>query len=138
MNCIQEIKKFVNLSIARSFIMKKTHVFFLTFVLMILVINIFLVSSWQIYDTAQARENLKSEENHVNQDKSIQWFKEQMKISDKYVQKESGIWGMSWAHFTTMVLLILFAIVALFVFIQQQKRTKEIVEMIKKEMKHGN
>jgi len=73
-----------------------------------------------------------------NQDQDIQWFKEKMKIADKYVQKSEGILGMSWAHFLTMVLLVLFALVALGVFIQQQKRTKEIMESIRKEMENGD
>ena len=73
-----------------------------------------------------------------NQDQDIQWFKEQMKIADKYVQKSEGILGMSWVHFLTMVLLVLFALAALGVFIQQQKRTKEIMESIRKEMENDD
>ena len=73
-----------------------------------------------------------------NQDQDIQWFKEKIKIADKYVQKSEGILGMSWAHFLTMVLLVLFALVALGVFNQQQKRTKEIMESIRKEMENDD
>lgn len=82
-------------------------------------------SSW--YITAQG-----------NQGQDIQWFKERMQIADKYVQKSEGILGMSWAHFLTMVLLVLFALAALGVFIQQQRRTKEIMESIRKETENGN
>ena len=68
----------------------------------------------------------------------IQWFKERMKISEKYAESGEGILGMSWAHFFTMVLLVLFAIGALVVFIQRQRRTREILERIRKEMTNGN
>ena len=73
-----------------------------------------------------------------NENQDIQWFKEEMQIADKYVQKSEGILGLSWAHFLTMVLLVLFALAALGVFIQQQRRTKEIMESIRKEMENGN
>lgn len=68
----------------------------------------------------------------------IQWFKDQMKISDKYVEQREGIWGVSWAHFLTMVFLVLFALGALVAFFQRQRRTREILEMIRKEMSHGD
>ena len=68
----------------------------------------------------------------------IQWFKDQMKISDKYVEQQDGIWGVSWAHFLTMVFLVLFALGALVAFFQRQRRTREILEMIRKEMSHGD
>ncbi len=68
----------------------------------------------------------------------IQWFKDRMKISEKYAESREGILGMSWAHFFTMVLLVLFAIGAIVVFIQRQRRTREILERIRKEMTNGN
>jgi len=45
---------------------------------------------------------------------------------------------MSWAHALTMVFLALFALGALYVFVQRQRRTREILETIQKEMKDGN
>lgn len=68
----------------------------------------------------------------------IQWFKDQMKISDKYVEQQEGVLGVSWAHFLTMVFLVLFALCALVAFFQRQRRTREILEMIRKEMSHGD
>ena len=68
----------------------------------------------------------------------IQWFKDRMKISEKYAESGEGILGMSWAHFFTMVLLVLFATGALVAFIQRQRRTREILERIRKEMTNGN
>jgi len=68
----------------------------------------------------------------------IQWFKDQMKISDKYVEQQEGVLGVSWAHFLTMIFLVLFALGALVAFFQRQRRTREILEMIRKEMSHGD
>jgi disulfide bond formation protein DsbB len=68
----------------------------------------------------------------------VQWFKDQMKISDKYVEQQEGVLGVSWAHFLTMVFLVLFALGALVAFFQRQRRTREILEMIRKEMSHGD
>ncbi|MDZ7832931.1 MAG: hypothetical protein U5L07_14380 [Desulfobacterales bacterium] len=68
----------------------------------------------------------------------IQWFKDQMKISDQYVEQQEGVLGVSWAHFLTMVFLVLFALAALVAFFQRQRRTREILEMIRKEMSHGD
>ena len=72
------------------------------------------------------------------EDPDIQWFKDQMKISDKYVEQQEGILGVSWAHFLTMVFLVVFALGALVAFFQRQRRTREILEMIRKEMSHGD
>lgn len=69
---------------------------------------------------------------------SLQWFKDQMEISEKYIQEQQGIWGMTWGHFFTMVFLVLFALGALVVFVQRQRRTREILEIIRKEMQNGD
>ncbi len=68
----------------------------------------------------------------------LQWFKDRMEISEKYIQEQQGIWGMSWGHFFTMVFLVLFALGALAVFVQRQRRTREILEIIRKEMQNGD
>jgi len=67
-----------------------------------------------------------------------QWFRDQMKISEKYVEAHDGVWGMSWGHFFTMAFLVLVALGALVIFIQRQRRTREILEIIRKEMQHGD
>ena len=69
--------------------------------------------------------------------KDIKWFKEKMKISPKYIERQPGILGMSWGHFFTMVFLLLFAVGAFVVFILRYKRTKEILKLIKEETKNG-
>ncbi|MFW6284103.1 MAG: hypothetical protein ACOC1H_01790 [Desulfosalsimonas sp.] len=46
-------------------------------------------------------------------EKEIEWFRDQMGISEKYMKDQDGVWGMSWGHFFTMVLLVLFALGAL-------------------------
>lgn len=74
----------------------------------------------------------------AGEDPDIQWFKDQMKISDKYVEQQEGILGVSWAHFLTMVFLVLFALGALAAFFLRQRRTREILEMIRKEMSHAD
>ena len=74
----------------------------------------------------------------VQENGDLQWFKDQMEISEKYIQEQTGIWGMSWGHFFTMVFLVLFALGALVVFVQRQRRTREILEIIRKEMQNGD
>lgn len=63
----------------------------------------------------------------------IHWFKEQMKISDKYVEQQEGILGMSWTHFFTMVILILFAAGALIMMFFRYRRIQQILDEIRKE-----
>lgn len=63
----------------------------------------------------------------------IQWFKDQMKISDKYLEQREGVLGMSWTHFLTMIVLILFAAGAFAAFILRYRRTQQIIEEIRKE-----
>ncbi|MDY6824288.1 MAG: hypothetical protein SWH68_10920 [Thermodesulfobacteriota bacterium] len=73
-----------------------------------------------------------------DQSENIQWFRDQMKISEKYLEQQDGVLGMSWLHFFTMILLVVFSVAALVVFVQRQKRTREILELIKKEVNHGS
>jgi hypothetical protein len=75
---------------------------------------------------------------NIDGNDELQWFKDQMEISEKYIQEQNGIWGMSWGHFFTMVFLVLFAIGTLVAFIQRQRRTREILEIIRREMKNGD
>jgi len=73
-----------------------------------------------------------------SQEPDIQWFRDQLKISDRYVEEQEGVWGVSWAHFLTMVFLGLFVLGSLAVWIQQQRRTKDILESIRKEMENDD
>jgi len=70
--------------------------------------------------------------------KNIEWFKQEMKISPKYLERKEGILGMSWGHFFTMVFLVLFASGALIVFLVRYKRTKDILKLIKEERADGS
>lgn len=88
--------------------------------------------------TSSSPDAASAPSDETTQPPDIQWFKDQMKISDKYVEHRQGILGMSWAHFLTMIFLVVFAAGALIAFIQRQKRTKKILEMIRKETSHGN
>lgn len=63
----------------------------------------------------------------------IEWFKKEMGISPKYTEQESGVMGLSWAHFVTMVFLVLSFVVALIALILRYRRTKELLELILKE-----
>ena len=67
---------------------------------------------------------------------NLQWFKEEMKISPKYLEEEQGIMGMSWAHFFTMVFLVAFLLGALIEFYLRNRRTKNILEALLKEGNH--
>lgn len=63
----------------------------------------------------------------------IEWFKKEMGISPKYTEKESGVMGLSWAHFLTMVFLVLSFVVALTALILRYRRTKELLQWILKD-----
>ncbi len=65
----------------------------------------------------------------------IQWFKEEMRISPKYLEKEEGVLGMTWAHFFTMLFLVLFLIGTLILYYRRNKRTNEILQSLLKEEK---
>lgn len=75
-----------------------------------------------------------AEQSRNSQEPDIQWFRDQLKISDRYVEEQEGVWGVSWTHFLTMVFLGLFVLGSVAVWIQQQRRTKDILESIRKEM----
>ncbi|MFO7964061.1 MAG: hypothetical protein R6U50_09095 [Desulfobacterales bacterium] len=64
----------------------------------------------------------------------IQWFKDRLQISEKYVEQEEGIFGISWFHFFVMVLLVAIGVGALVLNLLKQKRMREIVTSIRKEM----
>lgn len=68
-----------------------------------------------------------------NADPNMQWFKDEMRISPKYKEYREGIWGMSWAHFLTMVFLIIFFVATLIALYIRNKRTKEILKTLLEE-----
>lgn len=67
----------------------------------------------------------------------IQWFREEMKISARYLEKDEGILGMSWTHFFTMLFLILFFIAAMTTLVMRHRRTKQLLDTLLKEESHG-
>ncbi|MFW6053054.1 MAG: hypothetical protein ACOC8I_04010 [Desulfosalsimonas sp.] len=83
-------------------------------------------------NAAQSREQT-SVEQHSGDDPDIEWFKDEMKISDKYAERQEGIMGVSWAHFFTMILLALFAGGALVGIVIRYIRTRQLIEEIRKE-----
>lgn len=65
----------------------------------------------------------------------IDWFKKELRISPKYVEKQEGVLGLSWAHFLTMVFLICSFFVALLAVIIRHRRTRELMSMLLEEEK---
>lgn len=65
----------------------------------------------------------------------IEWFKKELRISPKYVEKQEGVLGLSWAHFLTMVFLICSFLVALVAVIIRHGRTKELCSVLMEEEK---
>lgn len=70
-----------------------------------------------------------------NGDKDVTWFKDQLKISSKYQERERGIFGLSWPHFITMIFLICSMIIALVAMVVRHRRTKELLNLLLKEEK---
>jgi hypothetical protein len=66
-------------------------------------------------------------------EKGIQWFRDEMRISPKYMERDQGILGMSWTHFFTMVFLVLFFVAALVALMLRHRRTKELLNLLLKE-----
>jgi len=69
------------------------------------------------------------------QQPDIQWFKDQLKISPKYVEKNEGILGMSWLHFFTMIFLVVFFLGAMVAVYLRNRRTREILASLLREEK---
>jgi len=63
----------------------------------------------------------------------IEWFRKELGISSKYTEHESGPVGLSWAHFLTMVFLILSFMAAVIAAFLRYRRTKELLTLIMKE-----
>ena len=65
----------------------------------------------------------------------IEWFKKELRISPKYVEKQEGVLGLSLAHFLTMVFLICSFLVALVAVIIRHGRTRELCSVLLEEKK---
>ena len=87
-----------------------------------------------LQSSTAAPQDRKPREVLTQSEPDIQWFKDQMKISDKYREVHEGIFGVSWIHFFIMVFLVLFAMGALASFMLKQKKINEILKRIQKEM----
>ena len=79
---------------------------------------------------------------HASQDANepdIEWFKKELGISNKYIEKQEGVLGLSWAHFLTMVFLICSFVLGLIFVVIRYRRTKELLTiMSEEEGKHGS
>lgn len=65
----------------------------------------------------------------------IEWFKKELRISPKYLERREGILGLSWAHFLAMVFLTVFVAVALVAVAIRHRRTKELLALLLEEKK---
>lgn len=74
-------------------------------------------------------------ENH--QERDIRWFRDEMKISPKYLDKAEGILGMSWTHFFTMLFLVFFSVAAVTALVIRHRRTKQLLNQLLQEKEHG-
>jgi hypothetical protein len=70
---------------------------------------------------------------HTEELPTIEWFKKELRISPKYTEEHEGVFGLSWAHFLTMVFLILFFVLGLAVLVIRYRRTRELLTMLLKE-----
>ncbi len=77
------------------------------------------------YDAALASQNTDQPD--------IEWFKRELRISPKYSEKREGVLGLSWAHFLTMVFLIISFLVALSAVFFRYRRTKELLTLMLEE-----
>lgn len=68
----------------------------------------------------------------------IEWFKNELGVSSKYTEHESGVMGLSWAHFLTMVFLILSFVAAMIALILRYRRTKKLLSFILKEVSQND
>jgi len=60
----------------------------------------------------------------------FKWFKDEMRISSKYIEAQEGILGMSWLHFLLMLFLVIFFFGAMIAYYRQTNRTKRILQQL--------
>ena len=75
---------------------------------------------------------------HAEQAPPIQWFKKELRISPKYVEKRQGVFGLSWAHFLTMVFLVIFFVLGLAALVIRYRRTRELIKLLLEDKEHEN
>jgi hypothetical protein len=78
-----------------------------------------------------------SEEPKNTEGKDIQWFRDEMNISPKYMERQEGILGMSWTHFFTMLFLVFFFIGAIVALVLRHRRAKQLLNQLFKEERRG-
>jgi hypothetical protein len=64
---------------------------------------------------------------------TIEWFKEELRISPKYAEESQGVFGVSWAHFMTMLFLVLFFVLGLATLLIRYKRTRKLLTTLLEE-----
>lgn len=65
----------------------------------------------------------------------LEWFKNELRISPKYQERDVGILGLSWAHFLIMVFLTISFVAALVAVIIRYRKTKELLTLLLEEEK---
>ena len=68
-----------------------------------------------------------------DQTRKVEWFKEELRITPKYVEDHQGVFGLSWAHFLTMVFLVVFFLSGLVSLLVRYRRTQELLRELLKE-----
>jgi hypothetical protein len=70
---------------------------------------------------------------------NMEWFKKELRISPKYKEHEEGLMGLSWAHFLTMVFLVIFFIGAIVAVIIRHRETKKLLNyLLEKDKKNAS
>ena len=73
---------------------------------------------------------------HTEETPTIEWFKKELRISPKYVEEHQGVFGLSWAHFLTMVFLVIFFVFGLAALLIRYRRTKQLLTLLLEDKKH--
>ena len=68
-----------------------------------------------------------------DQTRKVEWFKEELRITPKYVEDHQGVFGLSWAHFLTMVFLVVFFLSGLVSLLVRYRRTQELLRELLQE-----
>ena len=64
---------------------------------------------------------------------NLEWFRKELRVAPKYQERDTGILGLSWAHFSVMVFLTVSFVIALVALIVRYRRTKELISMLTKD-----
>lgn len=82
-------------------------------------------------DQAIAAEGIS--QSNTEETPTIEWFKEELRITPKYTEGHQDVLGLSWAHFLTMVLLVGFLVSGLVFLLVRYRRTQEILTRLLEE-----